>query len=288
MKAAELLADLRGQGFCLDACDDGIAVDPASRLTNAQIQAIREQKEELLALLRAGAPATAEGTTRKKRRGKTQKRVAAKKPVVRPMAKSERPPAGDGKPEPRKRCVADAVQAEAPPAWTPTCPMCGLPPPGSPTCLRCKGLAELEAARRARSHTRTTSPNDGIPNVPLCSQCWSLGYASCAECQLAHDPTLQWDGYILCQVRAKTEVERSWSWRRCDVCYDPFQGPRFGIPNLCPTCRAGPAICSLCGGRDRAHLRECKRYVEGTTPQACNLCGRPAACGTRCNRCRGQ
>jgi hypothetical protein len=35
MTATELLAELTQQGFCLDACDDGIGIKPASRLTDA-------------------------------------------------------------------------------------------------------------------------------------------------------------------------------------------------------------------------------------------------------------
>ena len=47
MTAAELLAELIAQGFCLDVCDGGIGVVPVSQLTDAQIQAIRERKAEL-------------------------------------------------------------------------------------------------------------------------------------------------------------------------------------------------------------------------------------------------
>jgi hypothetical protein len=59
--AAELLAELVGLGFRLAVRGNDIGVAPAGRLTDAQRQVIREHKAELLALLRAGEPAAAEG-----------------------------------------------------------------------------------------------------------------------------------------------------------------------------------------------------------------------------------
>src|SRR5262249_20116568 len=196
---------------------------------------------------------------------------------------------------PEKPSVAESVQivlkAEASAAWIPPCPMCQWPPPGSSACLRCKGIAELVRARKARSQTNEKPPADGIPNSPLCSRCWSLGYAACGPCGAAHNPALRdWDGsytkYGFPRLRPLTEDERSWAWSRCHVCYNPYQGPRFVIPNLCPTCRAGPAICTECGGRDRAHLRVCRRYIQDTTPVACGKCGKPLPSNEWCDHCR--
>ncbi len=191
--------------------------------------------------------------------------------------------------QPAAAAVEAASQAEAPAEWTPPRPMCSLPPPGSPTCLRCNGATELELARRARA--KSMPPRDGIPNFPLCQRCWSMGCAACGPCGAAHNPALRdWDGsytrYGFPKLRPLTEEERSWAWRRCEVCWSPFQGPRYGIPNMCPTCRAGPAICPRCGGRDRAHLRVCPYFIPDTTHVACGQCGNPLASNGLCHLCR--
>jgi hypothetical protein len=61
VSTAELLADLRRQGFDLCAVEGGIRVQPASRLTAELRGQILERKAELLALLRGWvSPATAE------------------------------------------------------------------------------------------------------------------------------------------------------------------------------------------------------------------------------------
>ena len=57
MGAPELLQHLRGAGFTIDAVDGGIRVAPASALTDAQRQAIRTHKPQLLVLLTRPAPA---------------------------------------------------------------------------------------------------------------------------------------------------------------------------------------------------------------------------------------
>src|SRR5215468_10924407 len=94
MTAAQLLAKLTAQGFSLEACDDGIAVVPASRVTEAQIRAIRRHEAELLVLLRVGSPPTAEEAMRNNIRKKVRKPVAASKAAV--------VPSGDGGPPPCK------------------------------------------------------------------------------------------------------------------------------------------------------------------------------------------
>lgn len=56
MGAPDLLQHLRGTGFTIDAMDGGIRVAPAAALTDAQRQAIRTHKPELLALLARSTP----------------------------------------------------------------------------------------------------------------------------------------------------------------------------------------------------------------------------------------
>src|SRR5262249_5694900 len=115
MTAPELLAELTAQGFCLDVRDDGIGMEPASQLTDAQIQAIREHKVELRILLRGEPAPKAQVTAPNKTKRKPRKRVT-KAPVTReeqPTAASQAalPPveaAGVPSPEP--------VEAPAPAA----------------------------------------------------------------------------------------------------------------------------------------------------------------------------
>lgn len=57
MGAPGLLQHLRGAGFTIDAVEGGIRIAPASALTDAQRQAIRTHKPELLALLARTTPA---------------------------------------------------------------------------------------------------------------------------------------------------------------------------------------------------------------------------------------
>lgn len=53
MNTQALLAELRGAGFTLAADGDNITLEPFSRLTTDQINAIRASKPEILAALRA-------------------------------------------------------------------------------------------------------------------------------------------------------------------------------------------------------------------------------------------
>lgn len=57
MGAPDLLQHLRSAGFAINAVDGGIRVAPAAALTDAQRQAIRAHKPELLALLARPTPA---------------------------------------------------------------------------------------------------------------------------------------------------------------------------------------------------------------------------------------
>jgi hypothetical protein len=184
MTAAQLLAELTAQGFSLEACEDGIGVVPASRLTNAQFRAIRAHKAELLVLLRAGAPPTAQRTHPEKRRRKGKKRVAAPKAAVASGGHSGQPPC---RPEPAPEAVSERKR----------------------------------------------------PKPPLCQSCWQRGNPNCTACSLAYDSSLALgpDG-VLYRVRPQTEEDRL-DWRRCEVCHNPFQAPRFGSPNVCPECRNG-------------------------------------------------
>jgi hypothetical protein len=89
LTAALLLADLTRQGFRLDACDDGIGVVPASKLTDAQRLEIRENKDELLALLRAGKPSTAKVRARRR---KTRAALPKPAPQCGPLPAPKPPP----------------------------------------------------------------------------------------------------------------------------------------------------------------------------------------------------
>jgi hypothetical protein len=68
LTANELLADLTRQGFRLDACEDRVGVEPASKLTESQRQPIRESKEELLALLKPATKPRSQPPRRRKSR----------------------------------------------------------------------------------------------------------------------------------------------------------------------------------------------------------------------------
>jgi hypothetical protein len=183
MTAAQLLAELTARGFSLEAREDGIGVVPASRLTETQFQAIRAHKADLLVLLRAGAPPTAQRTLPKKRRRNGKKRVVAPKAAVAPGRDSGQPPCRPG------------------PAPEPV-------------------------------------PERKRPKPPLCPSCWQRGDPNCTTCSLAYDSSLALgpDG-VLYRVRPQTEEDRL-SWRRCEVCHNPFQAPRFASPNVCSECRA--------------------------------------------------
>src|SRR5262249_24885533 len=127
MTAAALLAELTAQGFCLDARNDRIGVVPASRLTNAQIQAIRKHKTELLPLLRAGAPPTAQRPARKKRQGKANMPVEAPKEAVAPGGHDAQLP-----------CKPSPVPEVIPKHKRPKPPLCqSCRQRGSPNCPAC-------------------------------------------------------------------------------------------------------------------------------------------------------
>src|SRR5262249_23593904 len=141
MTAAELLAELTGQSFRLDICAEGIGVVPASQLTAAQIQAIRERKAELLVLLGAQASPVAQAPAPKRNQRKAGKRLAGRKAAGpnanrQQLSVNSKPTFPGSVPEviheaeqsPEKPSVAESVQivlkAEASAAWIPPCPMC--------------------------------------------------------------------------------------------------------------------------------------------------------------------
>jgi hypothetical protein len=127
MTAANLLADLTGQGFRLVVCDKGIGVIPGSRLTKAQLRAIQKHKAELLTLLRDGAPWKAQGPVRKRKRRKASEQVAAPKASEVPNGEGEQP---SSKPEqPLER-----IPEQKPPK-PPLCPRCRQR--GEPNCTTC-------------------------------------------------------------------------------------------------------------------------------------------------------
>jgi hypothetical protein len=101
MTPGYLLADLTRHGFRLVVSGNDIRVAPAGKLTDSQRQVIRENKGELLALIRAGVPPAA--------------RRRARKP--------QRKPPG-------------ATPAPMPPRTEPPDPM----PPKRPLCSRCRPL----------------------------------------------------------------------------------------------------------------------------------------------------
>src|SRR5262249_30237258 len=146
---------------------NGIGIEPASKLNDAQTQAIRQHKTELMVLLRGEPPPTAQELQPENPRRKKLKRVARPKAAVATdfVQKATLPEANPTSGQPTAPVQA-VRKAEV--AWTPPCPMCSLPPPGSPNCLRCKGRAELERARKARPK----AAEDDIPNYPLCQRCW--------------------------------------------------------------------------------------------------------------------
>jgi hypothetical protein len=141
MTAAELLADLTGQAFCLDLYDEGIGIEPASRLSDAQIQAIREHKPELMILLRGDMPPSVPVTASKSKKRKTRKRVA-KAPVQ--MAEEQPPPTSQAPPPPAEAAAVPSPEPVEPPAPSVSvertaCRACGSPVfnPNEEKCWHC-------------------------------------------------------------------------------------------------------------------------------------------------------
>jgi hypothetical protein len=89
MTCADLLDGLTRRGFCLEIYEDGIRVRLREKMTDADRQAIRANKSELLALLlKAKLPLEAERPTQE-----AMKEPA--KPEVRPCPTCDWPPPGD-------------------------------------------------------------------------------------------------------------------------------------------------------------------------------------------------
>jgi hypothetical protein len=148
MIAAELLADLTAQGFCLDVCEDGVGVVPASRLTEAQIQAIREHKAELLTLISNGAPSSPELTALKRKQRKSRKRVSVPNASAQPNGDGpQSPPASNAallsaKLDALLSRIEASVQPSAPQRHA--CDRCGAPVfnPHAERCWQCGGFVD--------------------------------------------------------------------------------------------------------------------------------------------------
>jgi hypothetical protein len=119
MTAAELLADLTAQGFRLEVCEDRIAIEPGSKVTDALIHGIREHKEELRILIHGEPLPKAQVTAPEKAKRKSRKRVTEAPAQTR----EEQAPA----PSAAAPCVEVAASPVAvPPAPEPTvCRRCG-------------------------------------------------------------------------------------------------------------------------------------------------------------------
>jgi hypothetical protein len=154
MIAAELLADLTAQGFCLDVCEDGIGVVPASRLTEAQIQAIREHKAELLTLISNGAPSSPELTALKRKQRKSRKCVSVPNASAQPNGDGpQTPPASNAallsaKLDALLSRIEASVQPSAPERTT--CARCGaaIYKPKEKRCWLCGGLVDVPEVMR--------------------------------------------------------------------------------------------------------------------------------------------
>jgi len=81
MSAASLLVILTRLRFSVAASETGIRIAPANKLTEGIRQAIKENKSELLALLRAGSPSATAAATQEVQ---TPRRQAAPQPIPEP------------------------------------------------------------------------------------------------------------------------------------------------------------------------------------------------------------
>jgi len=179
MTAAQLLAKLTAQGFTLEACEDGIGVVPASRLTDAQFRAIRAHKAELLVLLRAAAPPNAPKAPCKKRRVKTKKPVEA--PAITPGGDSEQPtcnPGGAPKAIPERKRRKPPLCSTCWQLGYPNCRTCllaydsslDLGPDGVLYRVRPQTEEDRLSWRRCEvCHSPFQAPQFGSPNV--CPEC---------------------------------------------------------------------------------------------------------------------
>src|SRR5262249_576513 len=147
MTAAELLAELTARGFRLDVCAEGIGVVPASQLTAAQIQAIRERKPELLVLLGAEAsPAVQVTATKEKGRGWGKRCSGSEVPPN--GERGQMPPASNATLPPSEVAAVPApveARAESPAVRRTTCCRCGarIYNPTAERCWLCGGLVDV-------------------------------------------------------------------------------------------------------------------------------------------------
>ena len=143
MTAPELLAESTAQGFCLDVCDEGIGIEPASKLTDAQPQAVREHKVELRILIRGEPSPEAQVTATEKRKRKLRKRVA--KTAVQKVRHEEQPPTIPQAALPPAEVAASSEPVEAPAAVERTCCRCGEVGhhPQAERCWHCGGYIDV-------------------------------------------------------------------------------------------------------------------------------------------------
>jgi hypothetical protein len=146
MTAAELLAQLKTQGFLLEVCDEGIGIEPASKLTDIQIRAIRVHKPKLMVLLSGEPPPKVQVTAPEKR--KPRKRGAKtpaqtdsheEPPPTAPQAAL--PPAAIGavrSPEPDEAPAPSAAVEQI------ACRVCGSPVfnPKEERCWHCGNIVD--------------------------------------------------------------------------------------------------------------------------------------------------
>jgi hypothetical protein len=126
MIAASLLDGLTRLGFRVSACDGGIAVTPARKLTAAMCQAILDNKEGLLALLCPAKPPSTPVTTPEVETPQPQLE-SVPRPIAKPEAKTP-PPRHETTPRPGPVPVPEAPKPVL-------CPRCRQK--GYPDCVKC-------------------------------------------------------------------------------------------------------------------------------------------------------
>jgi hypothetical protein len=153
MTAADLLAELKRQGFFLRARGNDIQVAPiCKRLTDDKRQTIRENKGELLALLRDGASLEAQMPSQ-----------MAEQPAV--VASAPTPP-------------WEPAAAPKPPPKPPLCPRCR--PDGKPRCNECLLASDPGLELHHGTLFRVRPPSEQV----------IMGWHRCEVCNVAYEGRL--------------------------------------------------------------------------------------------------